>query len=314
MAGASSNTLRSAYIKETTAGTIPATPAFTTAADGFMLKAGAVPSQQRSLAHSGAGESATPAALPVSGTKAGKLVYGREDDIFETLLQGAWSTDILKDGKTIKTIAVENTIPAGAGGTSTMMRYRGVQAVGGSLIMEAGQEISYSFDLRGFGSDDGTTSAIAGATYSDPAVDFPMVSSFDVSVLTVGGGTIDGVQRCEVLFNYEDRDDQPVVGNSFDLGGITPGVLIPEIRLRVYVDANFMAIYNSARAEDVAFACDINLGRTAGSKYTIDFPICHFGATELDFGASTGFHDIVVLPQYDPTTDNAVCKITRAVS
>ncbi len=314
MAGSSTNTLRSAYIKETTAGTTPSTPAFTTSADGFMMKAPAVPSVQSSLPASGGRDASTPAAIPVSGRKSGKLVYGREDDIFETLLQGAWSTDVLKDGKTIKTVSVENAIPAGAGGTNTMMRYRGVQAVGGSLLMVAGEEISYDWELRGIGSDDSDTSIITSATYSDPTVDYPMVSSFDVSVLTVGGGTLDGVQRCEILFNYEGREDQPQVGNSFDLNGITPGAFRPEIRLRVYVDTNFAAIYDAARDEDAAFACDINIGRTTGSKYTIDFPDCQFGPSELDFSGQTGFHDIVVLPNYDPTSDIAVCKITRAVA
>jgi len=311
--GASSNQLRSAYIKETAIGTTPTTPAFTTG-DPFMLTAGAVLASKRSLPAGGGRDASTPASLPVAGTKRGMLIYGREDDLLETLLQGAWTADVLKDGKTPKTVSVENAIPAGVGGTTTMMRYRGVQAVGGSLIMEANREIEYSFDLRGIGSDDASTSIITGATYSDPTVDVPMVASFDVSVLTVGGGTLDGIQRCEVLFNYEDRTDQPVVGNSFDLNGITPGAFLPEIRLRCFVDANFAAIYNSARDEDVAFVCDINLGRTAGSKYTIDFPDCHFGPSALDFSGAEGFHDIVVLPNYDPTGDSAICKITRAVS
>jgi len=314
MSGPSSNQLRSAYIAEATVATIPATPGFTTAADGFMLNAGAVPSVQRSLAALGAREAVTPQTLPVTGRKQGKFVYGREDAILETLLQGAWAANVLKDAKTIKTIAVENTIPAGAGGTNTMMRYRGVQAVGGSLIMEAGQDITYNWDLRGIGSDDASTSAISGATYSDPTVDYPMVAGFDVSLLSVAGGTLDAVQRCEIMFNYEDRSDQPAVGNSFDLSGITPGAFLPQIKLRVYVDANFLAIYNAARAEDESFACDINLGRTAASKYTIDFPECYFGPTNLDFNTAEGFHDITVLPVYDGTTENCVCKITRAVS
>ena len=314
MAGASSNQLRSAYIKETTIGTIPATPAFTTAADGFMLNAGSAVSVQRSLPALGAREMVTPQTLPVAGRKQGKFVYGREDDILETLLQGAWTANVLKDGKTAKTVAVENTIPAGVGGTNTMMRYRGVQAVGGSLILEAGQDITYAWDLRGIGSDDATTSAIAGSTYSDPTVNYPMVSSFDVSVLTVDGGTLDAVQRCEIAFNYEDRIDQAAVGNSFDLSGITPGAFLPEIKLRVYVDANFLAIYNAARAEDESFGCNINLGRTPTNKYTFEFPECFFGPTTLDFNSAEGFHDIVVLPTYDATTELCVLKITRAVS
>ncbi len=314
MAGSSGNQLRSAFIEETTVGTTPTTPGFTTAADGFMLNAGAVPSVQRSLTALGARESLTPQTLPVSGRKQGKLVYGREDEVLETLLQGAWAANVLKDAKTIKTLSVENTIPAGSAGTSTMMRYRGVQATGGSIIMEAGQDVKYSWDMRGIGSDDGTTTAISGATYSDPSVDYPMVSSFDINTLTLQDETLDSVQRCEILFNYEDRSDQPAVGASFDLSGITPGAFLPEIKLRVYVDTNFLAIYNAARAEDEAFEVNMGIGRTTGSKYTLFFPACYFGPTELDFNSAEGFHDLTVLPVYDGVTEDCVLKITRNVS
>lgn len=313
MAGSASNQLRSAYVAETTVGTIPATPGFTTFNDPALMKASPRISESRTLQAKGARGDQAVAALEVSGAMSGKLLYGNLDPVLETLFQGAWSANVLKDGKTIKSVAIENTIPAGQGGTSTMLRYRGVQAVGGSIIAEAGADITYSLDLRGIGSDAGTTSAIAGSTYSDPSDTIPLTAGVDVGSVTMAGYTVDCLSRVEMQFGYEDRNDQPKLGST-DLCGITAGACVPVINARVYVDSNFLAIYNAVRANHSAFAVSVPLGSVSGSKYTVAFPQCAFAMADMDFSGPDAFHDVTIYPQYDATTELCVVKITRAVS
>jgi len=313
MAGSSSSELRSAYIAETTAGTTPSTPAFITLDAPALLKATPKIVESKSLVVQGARASQAVGGIAVSGTLAGPMIYGNYDALFETLLQGAWSTNVLKDAKTVKTVTIENTIPAGAGGTATMLRYRGVQAVGGTITAAAGEEIGISLDLRGMGSDTGTTTAITGATYSDPSDVIPLTAGVDVGTITAAGYTLDCFSRVEVQFTFDGREDQPKIASN-DLCGITRGALVPVINARVFVESNFLAIYNAARANHTAFAVSIPLGSVSGSKYTLDFPQCAFAAGDLDFSGANAMQDVVIYPQYDQTTNNCVVKITRAVA
>ena len=312
MAGTSSNQLRSAYVAETTAGTTPATPGFTTCDTAILINATPNISEQKSLTTKGARADQAVIGREVSGTMADKLIYGNYDGWLETLLQGAWASDVLKDGKSVKTMTVENAIAAGEGGTNTMMRYRGVQAVSGSITAAANEDIQFSFDVRGMGSDDATTTAITGATYTDPTNTTPLTSGLDVGTITIAGYTVDCIMRVEMQFEYDDRSDQPKIG-TYDLCGITRGALVPVINVRLYVEANFAAMLNAARSNHTAFAVTVPLGSVSGSKYTVEFPSCKFAAGTLDFGTADAMHDVVINPLYDDS-EACVVKITRAVA
>jgi len=312
MAGTSSNQLRSAYVAETTAGTTVSTPGFTTSQVPILINATPQISESKTLVAKGARAAQSVMGREVAGSMAGPLIYGSYDAWLETLLQGAWATNVLKDGKSVKAMTVENTIAAGEGGTNTMMRYRGVQAVGGSISANSREAINFSLDLRGMGSDAATTTAITGATYSNPTAKTPLVAGLDVGSVTIAGYTVDCIMRAEMKFAYESRDDQPKLG-TYDLCGITRGALVPTVSLRMYVESNFMAIFNAARANHTAFAVTIPLGSVSGSKYTVSFPSCSFAAGTLDFGSADAMHDVVINPMYD-TTEACVVKITRAVA
>lgn len=312
MAGTSSNQLRSAYVAETTAGTTVSTPGFTTSQVPILINATPQIAESKTLVAKGARAAQAVMGREVAGSMAGPLIYGSYDAWLETLLQGAWSTNVLKDGKSVKTMTVENAIAAGEGGTNTMARYRGVQAVGGTITANSREAINFSLDLRGMGSDAATTTAITGATYSNPTTQTPLVSGLDVGSVTIAGYTVDCIMRAEMNFAYESRDDQPKIG-SYDLCGITRGALVPTVSLRMYVESNFMAIFNAARANHTAFAVTIPLGSVSGSKYTVLFPSCSFAAGTLDFGGADAMHDVVINPMYD-TSEACVVKITRAVA
>lgn len=313
MAGSATSQLRSAYVAETTPGTIPATPGFTTSHQRIAMQATPQAVHGRSLIGKGARMGHGVSGIPVTGEipQTG-LIYGVYDDWIASLLQGAWSSNVLKDGKSHVTNAVENTIPAGVGGTNTMMRYRGVEATTMTLNLSAGSEAQFSMDLVGMGSDDATTTAISGATYTDPTEADVLTSGADVGTITMAGYTLDCMESLEISLTYENRDPQPKI-SSDDLCGVTRGDLIPTLTGNFLLEANFAAIYNAARARHSSFALTIPLGSVSGEKYTMLFPACHFEGPEIDFSQPGAMQKVPIAPHYD-TTEDCVVKITRAVS
>ncbi len=313
MSGVSVSEVRSAFVPETTVGTIPGTPAFQTLHTIAALSAKPdivyLQSQSAKGARSGSGYGH----LMVEGSLESPMVYGEFDDLLETLLQGAWSSDVLKDAKLEKTVAFENGTPAGAEGTMTMLRYRGVEAVGGSLNLVAGQAAQLAMQLIGRASDDGTTTALSGATYTDPTEGDPLHSGQDVGAITLSGYTADCIQSAEIQFEFEGRERQQRISSS-DLCGVTRGKFLPRVNINFFVEENFLAIYNAARSRHSSFALTLPIGSVTNKKYTIEFPRCVFGETEIDMSGNEVMQKVPVVPLYDEGGEESVIKVTRAVA
>lgn len=312
MAGTASSSVRSAYVAEATAGTIPASPGFTTMHRPAIMSAPAEVLSGRSLVAKGARMGHAVQAIPVSGTLDSPLIYGVYDTWLETLLQGAWSANVLKDAQAVKTVAVENTMAAGVGGTSTMLRYRGVEAIGGKLALASNAPANLSLTLAGRGSDVGTTTALSSSTYTNPTEADPLSSGTDVGTITAAGYTLDCFAALDIDFAFEGRDTQPKIASD-DLCGIARGSFLPVLTAKIYVEANFLAIYNAARARHSAFAVAVPLGSVTGEKYTLSFPVCKFGAVDIDQSGANLLQTVQILPQYD-TSSSCVLSITRAVA
>ena len=311
MAGTASSQLRSAYISELTPGTIPATPAFKALHRPALLSAAAQTIQGRSLVAKGARLGHAVNGIDVTGSLESPLIYGVYDDFLATLLQSAWATNVLKDGKAETTLAVENAMPAGVGGTSTMLRYRGVEATGGTLNLTAREAATLNLTLAGRGSDAAAITAITGATYTDPTEADPLSSGKDVGTIVFNGYTLDCMQSLEINFGYENRELQPKISSN-ELCGITRGDFMPVLTARMYIEANFLAIYNAARERHAAFSVTVPLGSVTTEKYTLVFPSCFFGPTEIDRSGASVMQSIQIMPQYD-VVSSAVVTVTRAI-
>ena len=86
MAGTAQNNLRSAFVAESTAGTTPSTPGFTTTHDPLLMVAKPEVFEQPSLTEGGAIASVGIKAVPVTGSMSGALAYGGIDDMLAFLL------------------------------------------------------------------------------------------------------------------------------------------------------------------------------------------------------------------------------------
>lgn len=312
MAGSSTSEFRSAIVAEATAGTIPPTPGFGTLHSPVNIMAKPSIVSGRSLIAGGGRLGQGYTAIDVNGSIETPLIYGVYDDPLASLMQGTWAADVLTDAKDTTTFAVENTIPAGNGGTPTMMRFRGVEAVSGSLALKARTEARMNMELIGRGSDPATTTAISGATYTDPTEADPLSSGQDVGTIAFAGYTLDCMEALDIAFAFEKRDRQPKI-SSDDLCGVTRGDFLPTLSANMYVEENFLAIYNASRERHDSFAVTVPLGSVTGKKYTLSFPSCHFGEAEIDMSGSSVMQKVQILPQWDAAT-GATMTITRAVA
>jgi len=313
MTGTASSQVRSAYVAEVTPGTIPAvTPGFKTLHRPAIMQATAQTIQGRSLVAGGRRLGRAVNGIDVTGALESPLIYGVYDDMLATLLQGAWATNVLKDGKATTTVAIENTMAAGVGGTSTMLRYRGVEAVSGTLSLAAREAAKLSLTFAGRASDDATVTGLTGATYTDPTEADPLSSGADVGTIVWAGYTLDCMQSLDISFAFEGRDLQPKISSN-DLCGITRGDFLPVLTAKMYIDANFLTIYNAARVRGTAFAVTVPLGSVTTEKYTLVFPKCNFGATEIDQSGAALMQSIEIVPEYDASS-SATLTVTRAVA
>ncbi len=313
MTGFATSETRSAIVAETTVGTTPSTPGFSTMHDLVRMSSKPDVFYGQSLTGKGARTGQGYGIDMVEGTYEGPLYYGAADELLSTLLQADWATNVLKDAKKEQSVTVENTVNAGVGGTATMTRFRGVEAISGSINLQAEREAQISLNLMGRGSDNATTSAITGATYTDPSVVDPLVSGQDVGTIKFAGYALDCMQSLEIAFDFEQRDRQPKL-SSKKICGIRRGNFLPKLTANIYIETNFLNIYNAARKRHNSFAVTVPIGSVTGEKYTVLFPVCHFGSTELDLSAGDAMQKVEIMPHYDSSKEKAVIKITRAVS
>lgn len=315
MAGASNNERQDAYIAEVTPGTTPATPAFTKVPfDELQMTGNPRISEAQLIAFQGQRSGIGRNGIAVAGQARGKLLYGEYDTFFESLFQDQWTTDVLINDYEQYTMTIEQGIPEGAGGTMHYTRFRGVEAVSGTIVLTAGQDAEVTFDLIGFGSDDAANTIIAGATYTDPTNTNVLGSGSDIGTINFGSLSLTScIQSLTIDWGVVGKDEQLRI-SSDDACGINRGVMRPIITGNFYVETDFLEVYNEARNGTTTFAMTVPLGSVTTEKYTIEFPACQFVEAPLITALEgPAFQQFRILPIYDAGGIDATCRLTRAV-
>lgn len=315
MAGAANTERIDAYVLESTPGTTPATPAFTKMSfDTLNMKAAPRISEAFASSARGSRSAVGRNGITVNGSAAGKLVYGEFDWLFESLFQAAFSSDILVDARGQRSYTIEQSAPQGAGsGTRNYTRFRGVEAVTGQISLTAGQDATLNFDLIGSGSDNAASTAIAGSTYGNPTHTRILGSGADIGTITMSGlGTLDCMSECQIDFGVADKTEQPRL-SSDDPCGINRGAMRPIITGKFYMEDNFIAIYNAARA-GTEFVLTIPVGSVTGEKYEFYFPKCVFAEAPMETAESGPLYQTFrILSIYDNGISGS-CRLTRDIA
>jgi len=313
MAGASGSEVVWSSVVETVSGTTPATPAFTTSPfENINISAPPNIREDRNSASGRRRSGIARSGVTITGTAAGKMIYGVYDDFWASLLQSAWAADVLVDSVSgLTSFTFEQQAPQGAGGTLAQLRYRGIEFSAAEIVLTADEDAAVSFDITGTGKDPSSETLIAGATYTPPSNDKVLGSGSDVGFVTIGALTVPCIRDLTMRFNMAEKDRQPRI-SSDDLCGVRRGALLPELTGTFYMEDGFREIYDAADTGD-EYAVTVPIGALTGEKYEFLFPRCQIVQADIEQSDADLFQPFTIMPLYDAGI-NGMVQITRAIA
>ena len=244
----------------------------------------------------------------VGGDVGFEMSYGTLDALLESLLFSTWSSDVLKNGTTAKSIAWEKTFETGA--TDQFLRFTGCQVGSMSLELAAEEIVKGSMGLMGMGHATGTAIE-TGATYVAANTKEPMSCSTDVGSLTVSGVSPNPTLLSASINIENNLRPRLAIGNSGPVG-IGAGRCVVTGSFEAYFES--LALYNAFKDHDDA-AISLTVGSVANEKYTIAIPktklsngVVQTPGNDQDVFVTADFQAI-----YD-TTSAAAISVTRAVA
>jgi hypothetical protein len=306
MAIASGSGRRIAYIAEATYGATPATPTFKVLrVTGGGPRTTKATDTSKEIRQDRNVSDEMQLGQDVAGDYDFELTYGTFDDMLEAVMQGAWATNVLKNGVTPKSFTFEETLEMGA--TDSFSRFTGIMANSMSLAIAARAVVTGSLSLMGQ-KELLDTAIITDATYTAANTEPVWTSSASVASLSVLGGT-PKVRSLNLEMNNNLRTRTSVGSlyseqfgsGSFDATGTA----------EIYFESN--ALYQSV-LDHGGGALSFTIGTTTLKKYTFLMPKIILGNGERRPGGNDD--DVMVsLPfraVYD-ATEACSLKITRAV-
>ena len=212
---------QTAVVAEVTQGTTPASPAFKLLRDASVSG-----SPQRGAQRSPERRSDRMAANMVSGLasfpKTINMPFARDaglDILLESLLCGAWSTDVLKNASTKKPFTLEEKYEGGA--TDPYRRLAGCLCDSLRLsfpLAGGGDPGSLAFSIKAMG-ESTAASALGSATYAAPTPAYDPVSSIDVTVNDLFGISAPKLMSFDMTISNAMREKYAFGSpNPFDIG------------------------------------------------------------------------------------------------
>ena len=295
---------RLSYVPETVPGTTPATPVFKNVrmtGENFNIGSQYISSNEirpdRNVADS------TLVAREANGGFNFELSYGSFDDMLEALLQGTWTTNVLKNGTTPKSFTFEKLMKAA---TDQYHRFTGQYINTLSLSVKAREAVTGSFGTMG---KDGVSAQaiVTGATYT--AVNSnPVINAAN----NVAGLAITGVASpfiTEMNLNIDNNmRQQPVVG-SLNSKGVGSGRCSVSGDLTMYFESQAaFELYLADTYTDLTFT----LGGVSNLKYVFLIPKIKLTNAEVVNGGND--QDVMLKVPFTAVYDStnaASIKITR---
>lgn len=236
------------------------------------------------------------------GTVNFELSYGTFDTLLESLMYAAWSTDVLKNGVTQKSVTLEKTFEGGS--TDQYHRFAGAIVNNMSLAMQAGQIVTGSF---GFVAKNVTqaTSAIASSSYTAVNTNPVMNAAANFGSLAITGSTGPELTALNINVSNNLRVQQAI--GSVAARGVTAGRFIVTGDLTAYFEsAELYTLFLAGTAADLTFTLTDSLG----NLYTFAIGNLKFSNCEIVAGGND--QDVMVKMNFQGLfeTDNTL-SITR---
>lgn len=300
-----SSQTRLAHIAESAWGTTPATPTFLNIRyTGESFK----PNIQNVSSNEIRPDRNVPDLVQV-GSEAGggfdfELSYGNLDTILESLMYSTWSTNVLKNGVTQKSLTIEKTFEAGS--TDQYHRFPGAIANSLSLNVRAREIVTgnVSFVAKKM---EVAQAIIASATYTAVPANPVMNAASHFASLAMTGVTSPAITAISLSISNNLRQ-QPVLG-SVDSRGVSAGRFNVSGSLDAYFEnAELIDLFVAGTATDLTF----KLGGASALNYLFEIGTLKFNDADIIAGGNdqpvmarmpfTGLYD---------SSDAATLKITR---
>lgn len=291
-------------IKEVTAGTTPATPAFMifphVLGDNLQLNSENNTSQVLMAGRNGAGN--VKVGYSTSGSLRTDFRRGNNIDLLlESGLCGAFSSNVLKASDTDTYLTVEKRFKEGG---STFYRQFVGQRVGGlGITVSATESAELSVEFVGMGTAGEGTTMITGATYS-AAPTTKRLTGLDVSAVTIAGVTATYVDLDLQVSNS--MSPHHVLGSANAVGVGMEGAR--EVTLSVTVPRLSYAL-ETALNNDTAIAVSFTIGSGANG-YTITLPAATCAVPQDEEDGSRMMVKLDFTAQYDATEATSI-KVTK---
>lgn len=300
-----SSQTRLASIAEVTAGITPTSPVFKVIRyTGESLKA----SQQYVSSNEIRADRNVSDITNVGGSGAGavnmEMTYGTFDDWLEGVMNGTWSTNVLKNGVTAKSFTLEKLFENGA--TDNFHRFLGAKANTLNLSLQSNQQVTGSFDFLAQSFSKGTA-ILSGATYTAANTNPVMNAAENVANLAITGVTSPQVSSMSLSIT-NNLAQQPVIGSKWSKG-IRAGRCVVTGTLEAYFEnAELYDLYMDNIASDLTF----DIGGASSLKYNFDLNKVKFIDGEVIAGGND--QDVMARMQfqsYYDASDASSIKITR---
>lgn len=296
---------RLASIAEVTEGTTPATPAFDVMRiTGESLAPNINHASSEEIRADGNVPDLNQVGMSAGGEVQFELSYGTFDTWLESLFRSTWSTNVLKNGVTPKSLTLEKTFEAGT--TDQYHRFTGVRANTMSLAIRSGEIVKGSF---GFLARTMTTAqtAIASSTYTAANTNPIINAATNFASLTMTGITSPEITALNLNISSNLRH-QPVIG-SLGARGVGQGQFVVTGDLEAYfLNAEMYDLFLAGTASNLSFS----LGGASSLKYDASFGNVKFTGGEVLAGGNN--QDVMARMQFQAiyySTDAATAKITR---
>lgn len=299
-----SSQTRLAYITEVTYGTTPSSPVFKN--QRFTSESLNANIENRVSNEIRADRNVTD--LIQVGSEAGgsvdfELSYGSFEDWLESLMYGAWASNILKNGNTQKSFTIEKTFEGGA--TDQYHRFTGCIANSLSLDIQAKQIVTGSFEFLAKGAST-AQAIIASATYTAANSNPVINAATNFASFSMSGVTSPEITSLKLKVTNNLRR-QPIVG-SIDARGIGTGRFeVTGEAMLYFTNQTLYDLFLAGTASNLSFV----IGGASTKKYQFDIANLKFekveivaGGNDQDVMAKVSFRGL-----YD-NTDNTL-KITR---
>lgn len=296
---------RVAYIEESTWGTTPATPTWSTArltGEGLRPNINNVKSEEIRADRN------VPDLIQVSqaagGNLNGELSYGAYDDFIESLLYSTWSSNVIKNGVTEKSFTIEKTFETGA--TDQYHRFTGAIVDSLELQMAIDSVVTANFNFLAKGMS-AAQAEIASSTYNAAVANDVINAASNFASLAITGATSPALLSLDLTIQNNLAQQRQL--GSLDARGIRNGRFEVTGSLEAYFEnEELLDIFLAGTATDLTF----KLGGASSKNYVFLLPNLKFETGEVVAG---GNDQDLVIPMtfsglYDATED-ATIKITR---